>query len=159
MRKVNTQKSIIIATAIGALCAPVFQLIYGIVANFDVEHKFIRWITIMPMEYRLSAATLHSFMIEMITAILITAVAGLILGYLVKRNSLLFGCMATIAYFACGTIYLSILSGHFIFSRDGGNTLYTICSTVAWILLFIIMTRIGILLNNKLQSRQGDILQ
>lgn len=159
MKKLNTQISIIITITIGALCVPVFQLIYGIVANFDVEHKFIRWIAIIPKEYRFPAAMVHSFMIEMIGAIPITAVAGIVLGYLVKRNALLFGCIAAIAYFACGTIYISILCDQFIFSRDVGNTLYSIGSTLAWVLLFIIMMRIGILINNKFQSRQEDILQ
>ena len=40
MEKINKKINIIISIVIGALCAPVFQWIYDIVANFDIDHKF-----------------------------------------------------------------------------------------------------------------------
>ncbi|MDY6973718.1 MAG: hypothetical protein SV775_15550 [Thermodesulfobacteriota bacterium] len=145
----KTKNSITISIAIGALCVPIFYSVYGIVANFDIEHRFLRWINIVPEEYRLSAGLFHSFIIEMIAAIPIIAIAGIALGYLVKKNALLFGCIAVAAYFACGTIYSSILFERFVFSHYAPSVWYTISSIVAWILLFITMTRIGILMIEK----------
>lgn len=155
MRELNTKISIIISIAIGALCVPVSQWIYNIVANFDIEHRFIHWITIVPEEYRFPAAMTHSFMVEMIAAIPIITIAGIVLGYLVKRNAMLFGCIAVSAFFVCDTIYCSILSGQFIYSRYAGTIWYTVVSTIAWILLFIIMTRVGISKVKKLQKGLG----
>ena len=141
--------SIIISIAIGALCIPVSQWIYNIVANFDVEHRFIRWIKIVPEEYRFPAAMAHSFMVEMIAAIPIIAIAGIVLSYLVKKNALLFGFIAVSTYFTCHTIYCSIVTGQLTFSHDVGYVWYTAGSTFAWILFFIMTTKIGVLMNKK----------
>ena len=95
---------------------------------------------------------LHSFMVEMTAAIPIIAVAGILLGYIVKKNALLFGCIEASAFFVCYTTYCSILSGRITFSHNVGNVWYTLGSTVAWFLLFIMMTRVGILKINKHQK-------
>ena len=155
MKELNTKISIIISIAIGALCVLVFQWIYNIVANFDVEHKFIRWVTIIPKEYRFPATMAHSFMVEMIAAILIIAIAGIVLGYLVKRSALLFGTIAVSSFFTWHTIYGSVVTGQFTFDHDVGYVWYTITSVAAWILLFIMMTKIGVSKAKKHQQGLG----
>ena len=95
---------------------------------------------------------LHSIMVEMTVAIPIIAIAGILLGYLVKRNALLFGCVAVLAYFACHIIYCSIITGQFTFSHDVGYISYTFASIAAWFFLFIMMTRIGVFKFKKIQK-------
>lgn len=108
--------------------------------------------TIIPKEYRLPAAMVHSFMVEMIVAIPLITIAGIVLGYLVNKNALLFACIAVSAYLICDTIYCCFFSGQFFLTRYAPTIWYPIVSIAAWILLFIMMTRIGVSMINKFQK-------
>lgn len=85
----------------------------------------------------------------MMAAIPIIAIAGIVLGYIVKENALLYGCIAVVAYITCGTIYSSILFEQFVFSLYAPRVWYTLSSIVAWILLFTLMTKAGIRIIEK----------
>lgn len=85
----------------------------------------------------------------MIAAIPIIAIAGILLGYIVKKNAMLYGCIAVAAYIACGSIYSSILFKQIVFSLYAPSVWYTISSIVAWIILFTLMTKAGIRMIEK----------
>ena len=97
----------------------------------------------MPKAYRLFAGLLHAFIIEMISAIPVIAVAGIGLGYLVKKKAIIYGGIAVVCFFMCETIYGSILFKQLIFSHWGPNIWYTLSTISAWIFLFILMVKIG----------------
>ena len=145
----KTIYKIFISIGIGAICTPVFFSLYGIVATFDVEHQFLKWIYDLPKGYKLTAGLFHSYIVEMVAAIPIVFVAGIIIGFLVKEKSSFHGLIAVISFFLCETIYNSILFNKIGFYHFSITIWYTILSIVSWILLFILMTKIGIIIFKK----------
>jgi hypothetical protein len=145
----KTIYKIFISISIGAICTPVFFSLYGIVASFDVEHQFLKWIYSLPKEYRLTAGLFHSYIVEMVAAIPIVFIAGIIIGFLVKGKPSFHGLIAVISFFLCETIYNSILFNEIGFYHFSVNIWYTILSIISWILLFVLMTKIGITIFNK----------
>ncbi|MGA2527326.1 MAG: hypothetical protein ABSF79_12035 [Smithellaceae bacterium] len=151
----KTVYKILISLTIGAISTPVFFSLYGIIANFDVEHHFLRWVFSLPRAYQLTAGLLHSFAVEMIAAIPVIFIAGIIIGFLVKNKPVFFGLITVAGFFICETIYFSIMVEKFGFYHYGSTIWYTLGSIISWILLFILMTKLGTTI--RIKGLKSDI--
>jgi uncharacterized membrane protein YhhN len=81
--------------------------------------------------------------VEMIAAIPIVLIAGVILGVLIKKKPILYGVIAAASFFLCEIIYISILFEEIGLYHLNENIWYTIASIGSWVLLFVFMTKIG----------------
>ena len=111
----KTTYKILISLTIGAISTAVFFSLYGIIANFYVEHQLLRWIFSLLRAYQHTAGLLHLFAVEMTAAIPVIFIAGIIIGYLVKNKPIFFGLIAAAGFFICETIYFSIMANKFGF--------------------------------------------
>ena len=139
----KTTYKILISFTIGAISSPVFFSLYGVISNFDVEHHLLKWTCSLPKTYQFTAGLCHSFVVEMIAAIPIVFIAGIIIGFLVKNKPVIFGLIAVAGFFICDTISSSIILREFGFYHYGPTIWYTLSSIVLWILLFILTTKLG----------------
>ena len=152
----KTTYKILISFTIGAISSPVFFSLYGVISNFDVEHHFLKWVCNLPKVYQFTAGLFHSFAVEMIAAIPIVFIAGIIIGFLVKSKPIFFGLIAVVGFFICDTIYSSIMLKEFGFYHYGPTIWYTLSSIVSWILLFILTTKLGTIIS-KINLRLTSI--
>ena len=139
----KTKYKILISLAIGAISTPYFNTLYGVIAHFDVEHHFLKWIFILPKMFQVTAGLLA---VEMIAAIPVILIAGIILGMLVESKPVLFGLIAVAGFFICRNISMLENIEHYY---RGTSIWFELSSIVLWIFLFILMTKLGTIIHLK----------
>ncbi len=142
-------RNVFLAIILGSICSYAYFALYGIIASFDVEHRFLKWITMLPEDFRSTGAMIHSQIIEFISAVPLVLVFGCLLGLLVKEKAHIYGVVLFIGFISFFTVYSTILWGNFTSFWDSCSGGFCLIKTVFWILLFILMTSLGVYIHTR----------
>jgi len=144
-----------LALIFGACSCFTFLSIYGVIAYWEVKLGLIKWILIVPQSFRNQAYLLHSFLVELCAASLVTAMFGIPLGAITKKNPIQIGVVTFLGLLICYSVYSSIVWEKFMFICQGEGAIYCVFKLGMWLTLFYFMLKIGNSMAYRFQSKEN----
>lgn len=111
----------------GAASRYLFYPLYGLITAYSIENNFTRWIKYIPKDLSQYAFFFHFLIEETMTAILVIALTGILLGLVVRESPFRHGIIAFL-----GTILFDVFFYKFV--MNDFDLFYTNYSPV-WIFI------------------------
>jgi len=139
----------IIALLLGALSLYIFFALIGVVTVWSAKSHLYAWIFNLPKTCQPTAFLLHNNLEELIVAVPVLGVAGLILGITVNKKPVLFGLIAFVGALCFFFIYHMIVFDGNLIWIDSVPAWSQILPYFMWLLIFVCTSLIG---NKKLKK-------